>query len=194
MSTAWINPTRPSPASRVRRFRRLVALVACGVTAATLLATQPAEAAATTGSMTTATCGWRVADGPGGGYKITRAALPRVSGVSSTPQLVELVINFMHPQGNSWVTYQTAWFYTYARAGAWSTSWTYSADGRSGYLTVDDAPGNSGELNNWTDTGVKAVAYWMNGSQFTGAAQIAETNPNDLVYGQYVCNGGPNFA
>jgi hypothetical protein len=188
---------------RLRRGTQALALAAAlaGGTVA-LASAQPAFAATsgTTGYLSPATCGWHVVDGPGGvQYKVTTASLPYVTGPYSTSQLVWLHVEFMHPQNGVWQTYRDGWFYTYARSGVWSTSWSSQATGRSGYKTVDDVPGAN--ESGYADpnsanpyTGVKVTAYWYSGSLLVGASNEPETNPSDAIYGQYVCNGGPSYA
>ena len=182
------------------------AVLATAAAASTLALAQPAGAATTgsTGSVGRLACGWYAADNdalPGLPYKVTTAILPTVTGTSNASQWVWAHVNFgqLGRDGNVHF-YRDGWFYTPARYGVVSGSWSSYGDGRSGYKTVDDAPGESGFASGdgaAPFTYVRVDVYWQSPSDArttVGSYSAWETNSRAVNYGPYVCNSGGNYA
>jgi hypothetical protein len=179
---------------RLRRGTQTLA-VAAALAAGTvgLTSAQSAFAAGTTGSLSQAYCGWHLVPGYSEPYKVSTVWLPAVTGISSAYQHVWLHVEFMQPQNGVWQLIHSYDFNTYARSGAWSTSWTWK-DGRS-YSTAEDAPGDSGFAGDAfnPNTYVRVTAYWYSGNSLVGGLSEWATNLKDPAYPN-VCNFGQNYA
>ncbi|WP_426566215.1 hypothetical protein ACPPVT_06580 [Angustibacter sp. McL0619] len=191
----------PKPHPQGRRLRRAVVGGLAAAIAAGLLsigAAAPANATGTTGAYTQTVCGWYIQPGAPSSFvdsKITKGTLPWVSGTSTANQLVWVQIRFWHPGGAAgWYVYRTAWYYTYARAGVWTKTWTNNANGwKNQTLAQDEAPesGYTGGEFTSLDTRYSATISWMTGSTVTGTVSnyaTAPYNSNNML----VCNGGAN--
>jgi hypothetical protein len=184
---------------------KMSALATAAAAACVLTPASAASAATnTTGSVGRLNCGWYAADNsslPGLPYKVTTAILPTVTGTSNTAQWVWAHVNFgqLGNDGNVHF-YRNGWFYTGARYGAVSGSWTSYGDGRSGYKTVDDAAGESGFASGdgaAPFTYVRVDVYWQSPSDARttiGSYSAWEQNVRAVNYGPYVCNSGANYA
>lgn len=183
---------------------KVAALTAAAGGAAVLALAPPAAAAGTTGSVGRLNCGWYAADNdtlPGLPYKVTTAILPTVTGTSNAAQWVWAHVNFgqLGNDGNVHF-YRDGWFYTAARYGVVSGSWTSYVDGRSGYKTVDDALGESGFASGdgaAPFTYVRVDVFWQSPADARstiGSYSAWEQNNRAINYGPYVCNSGGNYA
>jgi hypothetical protein len=189
------------PGHRIpRRIAGVLLSLVASVVGIVTVSVAPAAAATTRGSYTAATCGWlrqdagllAIADN-----KISQIDLPRVTATSGSRQLVWMYVEFMHPVSSTTAaTYRAGWFYTYAVAGRWTTSWTSYMYGTSGWTLVrDEAPqsGYTGAELTTNDTYIKYTIDWMTGSSVSRQVARFATNPRN-VNNSYVCNGGGNFA
>jgi hypothetical protein len=176
----------------------IAAAVLSGATVA-LTSDQAAFAANQPGWLNpSAGCGWYAVDGPGGvQYRRTTATLPAVTGTTSNWQYVMLSVDYEHYENSQWVSRpKTYWFYTTARYGQVTRTWTSSDTGQSGLTAWDDPVGLDGYVDsdgNNPFVGVKVTAWWTNAGQITGIASEWETTPLDPVYGKYICNMGDAY-
>lgn len=192
--------TTPSPAN-LRLRRRLSALLTLGVLVMGLT-TQASPASASGPSRGVATsaqaypqtwntqpqCGWYRQSAYLNDYRITKAWLPWVSGQWSTYQRVWVTVQFVYRETGQ--VYRSGTFYTYARAGVWSKSWTSAANGLTGQTSVQDAAGESGYTNVARDVEVLMTLTWFTGTTRTDYNTVWATNPTS-TQNQYVCDGGP---
>ena len=193
----------PTPTNRVRGglTRRLVSgVLAAAAGLGLILATSAAPASAATAQYTNVNCGWYLQPHAAGGFadlKVSTTGLPSVTGTSTTAQLVWVYVEFLHPSTSGPVAYRTGWFYTYARAGFWTRSWTAYGNGATNQTTVHDA-GGAGE-SGYTgaefpnqDVAIRLSLSWMSGSTKVASHVInayAVYNYNNHL----VCNGGSNI-
>lgn len=189
--------------SRVRPGwrRRLV----CGLVAAsaglglTLTGVGPASAA--TAQYTNVNCGWYLQPHAPGGFadlKVSTTGLPYVTGTTTASQLVWVYVEFVHPSPTGPLAYRSGWFYTYARAGVWTRTWTSYANGATNQTTVHDAggAGESGytgaELPN-EDVAIRLSLSWMSSSNTKVASTVINANAVYNANNRLVCNGGSNI-
>jgi hypothetical protein len=185
-----------------RRGRRALAGIAITMVASGIIgvsAAAPASAAGTTGQYTTSTCGWYLQAGAPNSfvdYKVSMGNLPWVSGTTTSYQRVWTLVRFWHPNSTGWSVYRSGWYYTYARAGYWTKTWTAYANGQTNQVTAQDLAPESGytgaELHS-QDTRFSVDISWMTGSSVTGTAAEWATAPNN-ANNLLVCNGGGNIA
>lgn len=204
-TSANLNPVCDIRSSRrCLRMRRALAgvLLATAVCGGALAVTAtPASATGTVGGFGAATCGWYLQPSPAGGfvdYKITQTNLPAVTGTTTTPQLVWLHVQFVHPGTNGLYEYRGYWLSQYVRSGVWSSYWTDYATGVTHVNAIHDTAGSfesgyTGAEFSSLDTMVILSAYWQTGNVTTGSLSawaLAPRNANNGI----VCNGGANFA
>jgi hypothetical protein len=197
-TTAETTANRPVSRHLVRRA--LAGLLAGAASLAVVVGGIASPASAATPRYTNVNCGWYIQPHAAGGFadlKVSTVGLPSVTGSSTASQLVWVYVEFVHPSTTGPVAYRTGWFYTYARAGAWTTSWTSYANGAGNQTTVHDAggAGESGytgaELPN-QDVAVRLTVSWMSGSTTLFTSHLVA----DAVYNannRQVCNGGSNI-
>jgi hypothetical protein len=165
-----------------------------------VMTTGAAPASAATAHYSHVNCGWYLQPHAAGGFadrKVSITGLPSVTGTSSKAQLVWVLVEFVHPSESGPVAYRTGWFYTYARAGAWTRSWTSYSSGARNQTTVHDEGGagesgyTGGELPA-EDVAVRLTMSWYHGRTKVGSGYenaYAVYNANNHL----VCNGGSNI-
>lgn len=192
--TAWTASVRPS---FTRRIVSGLLVVGSGLGLG-LVGAAPASAA--TAQYTNVNCGWYLQPHAAGGFadlKVSTTGLPYVTGTTTASQLVWVYVEFVHPSPTGPVAYRAGWYYTYARAGAWTRTWTSYANGATNQTTVHDA-GGAGE-SGYTgaefpneDVAIRLSLSWMSGSNKVASTVInayAVYNANSHL----VCNGGSNI-
>ena len=185
-----------------RRAGRALAVIAITAMASGVLgmsAAAPADAAGTTGQSTSSICGWYLQPGPPNSFvdhKISMGTLPWVTGTTTSYQKVWTLVRFWHPSSTGWSVYRSGWFYTNARAGYWTRTWTAYANGQTNQTTAQDLAPESGYTGGEftsLDTRFSVDISWMTGSTVTGTKAQWATAPNN-ANNMLVCNGGANVG